>query len=226
MCSSLRGAAWLPLCYRLVKAKAMLAASDLTVARGGVPILQGVKLAVEAGEALILKGPNGSGKTTLLRCLAGIQPAISGTCEVSDEDVVYAAHLDGIKANLSVRENLRFWADVFGQADIDNALQAFDLKQLANRAAHSLSAGQKRRLSLARLLVSGRSLWLLDEPTVSLDAASVALFAEVIRGHLQRGGAAIVATHIDLGFEARVLEIGQFKASRSPVMNSFDESFL
>ena len=122
-------------------------------------------------------------------------------------------------------ENLEFWAAIYGHRDIDDALVAFDLVTLQKRAAQTLSAGQKRRLGLARLLVTGRDLWVLDEPTVSLDAASVALFASTVAGHLARGGAALIATHIDLGFDARTLDVSPFKAQAQPLPIGFDEAF-
>lgn len=180
------------------------------LSRGGVPVLAGVHFTLAAGEALILRGPNGIGKTTLLRAIAGLQPLDSG--KVTGEHIAYASHADGVKATLSVRENLTFWADCFGQNGVDGAMQALNLTDLADRLAGNLSAGQKRRLGLARLLVTGRKVWVLDEPTISLDAASVTLFANLIRDHLASGGAALIATHIDLGFAAQVLDLEQFRA--------------
>ena len=182
------------------------------MARGGVPVLAHVGFDVAPGEAVVLRGPNGSGKTTLLRTIAGLQPALDGTVTGGEDDIAYAGHADGIKGALSVTENLRFWADVFGTGEIVGALAAFDLHALRNRAAQHLSAGQKRRLGLARLLVTGRRIWALDEPTVSLDAASVALFGAALQGHLAGGGAAVIATHIDLGFAARVVDVSAFRA--------------
>ena len=203
-----------------------LTVSNLTCTRGGVPILEGVEFTLASGQALVLRGPNGSGKTTLLRTLAGLQPALEGTVESPDDGIAYAGHLDGIKSTLTVTENLAFWARVFGQRDIDAALRGFDLETLRDRAAQTLSAGQKRRLGLARLAVTGRPVWLLDEPTVSLDTASVALFAEALRGHLASGGSVLVATHIDLGFQADVLDVSRFKPSQTPrVADPFDEAF-
>ncbi|KPA22301.1 Cytochrome c biogenesis ATP-binding export protein CcmA [Shimia sp. SK013] len=200
---------------------------DLTVSRGGIAVLQGLSFELAPGRALILRGPNGIGKTTLLRTVAGLQPALSGTVTAPEESIAYAAHSDGLKAMLSVEENLHFWARVFGQPKIDIAVQAFELKDLLGRPAGTLSAGQKRRLGLARLLVTGRPIWILDEPTVSLDAQSVARFADAVRRHLAGGGSVLIATHIDLGLDGDVLDVGSFKASgtRSDP-NGFDESFL
>jgi heme exporter protein A len=204
----------------------ILQAASLSVARGGVTVLSGLTFAVGAGQALCLRGPNGSGKTTLLRTLAGLQPAVSGTVELNPEAVAYAAHADGLKSTLTVAENLSFWAEVYGGPATSKAIAAMDLAPLSNRRAGALSAGQKRRLGLARLLVTGRPLWLLDEPTVSLDTASVALFAGVVRQHLAGGGAVIVATHVDLGLpEAAVLDLGPYR-SRTIASDGFDEAFL
>lgn len=202
-----------------------LTVTDLAVGRGGVPILAGLNFGLSSGAALVLRGPNGSGKTTLLRTVAGLQPAIAGRIDGADERIAYAAHADGLKAALTVAENLQFWAAVFGQSDINAALQAFDLVDLATRRAGQLSAGQKRRLGLARLLVTGRSVWVLDEPTVSLDAVSVALFADAVREHLRTGGAALIATHIDLGLEAAVLDVTPYQAKAKELFAA-DEVFL
>ncbi|MEZ5675840.1 heme exporter protein A [Thalassovita litoralis] len=200
--------------------------SELAVARGGVPVLEGVSFSVSAGEALVLRGPNGCGKTTLLRTVAGLQPALSGVIGLEREAMAYAGHSDGIKAVLSVRENLQFWADVFGTGTIDPALAAFDLHGLIDRPAGALSAGQKRRLGLARMVVTGRPVWVLDEPTVSLDMDAVAMFAGAVRTHLAGGGLALMATHIDLGLdEARVLDMRPFKA-KAPSIDDFDGAFL
>ena len=198
--------------------------TDLACARGGVPVLEGVSFTLRAGEVLILRGPNGAGKTTLLRTLAGLQPPLAGTVTAPPDAVAYAGHADGIKATLTVAENLAFWADVFGTRGIAPALAAFDLDTLRDRPAQSLSAGQKRRLGLARLAVTGRPVWILDEPTVSLDRASVTLFAAALRAHLDGGGAALVATHVDLGFDGTELDISRYRATRREA--DFEEAFL
>lgn len=206
----------------------ILRVDNLSVARGGVTLLESLSFSLHAGAALALRGPNGSGKTTLLRTLAGLQPAVSGSISVPPDAIAYAAHADGLKATLSVAENLAFWAAIYGTGDVTPAMAAMNLSALADRPAQNLSAGQKRRLGLARLLVTGRWLWMLDEPTVSLDADSVALFGDVVRGHLARGGAALIATHIDLGLpQAALLDLGAFKARpRAMAGDGFDEAFL
>lgn len=203
----------------------MLSTSDLAVARGGVTVLQGLTFALMPGQALILRGPNGSGKTTLLRTLAGLQPPAEGTYHLPQDRVAYAAHADGLKSTLTVAENLNFWSQIYGGPPVDHALTALNLTQLTRRRAGELSAGQKRRLGLARLLVTGRPVWLLDEPTVSLDVASVALFADVVRAHLRSGGLAVVATHVDLGLpEATTLDLAPHRA-RVIQTTGFDEAF-
>jgi heme exporter protein A len=205
----------------------ILRVKDVSVARGGVAVLEGLSFEIGPGQALVLKGPNGVGKTTLLRTVAGLQPPFKGEVDAPEEAVAYAAHSDGLKSMLSVEENLRFWAEVFAQTDIEKAIQAFDLADLRNRLAGSLSAGQKRRLGLARLLVTGRPIWVLDEPTVSLDTASVQLFADAVRAHLAEGGSALLATHIDLGLDVTVLDVGPFRAKQSDApVSGYDEAFL
>lgn len=204
-----------------------LRCDQLAVARAGVAVLEGVELQVGSGQALILRGANGSGKTTLLRTLAGLQTTLAGQIRVPADSLSYAAHADGLKSVLTVAENLEFWAAVHGQKGVAQALAALNLSHLAHRRAAELSAGQKRRVGLARLLVTGRWLWLLDEPTVSLDAASVALFSGVLRAHLGQGGAAVIATHVDLGLpEARELDVTQFRArGNTATHGGFDEAF-
>lgn len=204
----------------------MLTVADLSCARGGVPVLEGVGFEVASGHALILRGPNGIGKTTLLRTLAGLQPAISGTVDFPEDEGAYASHADGIKTALTVTENLKFWADVHGAPLPEGILETFDLADLRDRLGGTLSAGQKRRLGLARLGVIGRKVLFLDEPTVSLDRFSVKLFADWLQNqHLAGGGLAVIATHIDLGLDAPELDLTPFKATLDATGGS-DEAFL
>ena len=200
-----------------------LVVEDLTCARGGLPVVENVGFRVAQGRALILRGPNGSGKTTLLRTLAGLQPARSGRVSPSSDAIAYAGHADAVKATLTVAENLSFWASIHGSAGVETAIGAFDLEALRDRQAQHLSAGQRRRLGLARLAVTGRPIWLLDEPTVSLDAGSVERFCAIIRDHLGTGGVAVIATHMDLGVAADVLDVERF-AARAAV-DDFEAAF-
>ena len=191
-----------------------LLVENLSCARGGIAVLSGVSLALSGGQALFLRGPNGVGKTTLLRCIAGLQPAVAGRVVLPEAGVVYAAHADGVKGVLSVAENLAFWAAVQGAGSIGAALDALDLRALADRPAQNLSAGQRRRLGLARLLLGGRgALWLMDEPTVSLDRGAVGLVERAVAAHLAAGGTALIATHLDLDVPgAGVMDLSAFRA--------------
>ena len=202
-----------------------LTVTDLAIARGGVPVLEGLSFLLEAGCALILRGSNGIGKTTLLRTLAGLQPPLGGQIDGAEDQIAYASHSDGLKPTLTVVENLKFWASVFGTYDIQPALDAFALNELADRYAGNLSAGQKRRLGLARILVTGRPIWMLDEPTVSLDSNAVQMFSEAVRAHLGQGGSALITTHIDLGLDGEILDVGPNKAKPKPI-DEFDGGFL
>ena len=204
-----------------------LRAEGLSVARGGVAVLDNLSFTVEPGEALVLRGPNGAGKTSLLRVLAGLARPLAGRVEMPAESAAYASHADGIKAALSVRENLRFWADLYAQPWAEGVLDDFDLRGLVDRPAATLSAGQSRRLGLARLGVIGRPILLLDEPTVSLDAASVARFAAWLRErHLARGGLAVIATHVPLGLDAPELDLSRHRADPTAVGQGSDAAFL
>ena len=205
----------------------LLSVSDVSVSRGGRVLLEGVTFDFHAGRAIVLTGKNGIGKTSLLRTLAGLQDANSGRVDVPQDTVVYSAHLDGIKYALSVAENLQFWGAVFGTSNLDTALETFDLSDLRNEMAGALSAGQKRRLGLARLLVTGRRIWLLDEPTVSLDHYSLKQLTRVINDHLGAGGSAIIATHaaLDLNGQEEIIDLGTFAATKMDLATS-EEAFL
>ena len=188
-----------------------LVAENLVLERGGRNVVDGLYLRLEGGAALVLTGPNGSGKSTLLRALAGyLRPRSGSVCIVGageDREVGevchFVGHHDGIKTHLTAAENLAFWAAYLGgptdlAARVEAALQRFALDALADIPAGYLSAGQKRRLALARLVAAERPLWLLDEPTVSLDTSSIDVLIAAINGHLVTGGMAVIATHVPM----------------------------
>ena len=207
--------------------EAFLRVRDLAVARGGLPVLQGLNFDLGPGEALLLRGPNGAGKTSLLRVLAGLAAPLSGRIEMSGEGAALASHADGVKAALSTEENLHFWADLYARPWEAAVLDAFDLRGLRDRPAGTLSAGQSRRLGLARLAVIGRPILLLDEPTVSLDSASAARFTDWLRErHLGQGGIAVIATHVPLDLDAPDLDLSRFRADPSALGQGTEAAFL
>lgn len=196
-----------------------LSASDLVCERGSRKVFSGLSFHVEAGEALMVVGRNGAGKSSLLRMIAGLVRLAGGALDLAGaenelsipEQCHYLGHQDALKPSLSVGENLDFWARYLGgaPAEAPAALEAVGLGDLADLPAGYLSAGQRRRLSIARLLAVGRPIWLLDEPTSALDAASQARLAQLMRAHLQNGGLILAATHGPIGLaEAREMRIG------------------
>lgn len=197
-----------------------LGVNALALSRGGRHILDGLSFSLEAGTALMLRGPNGAGKSTLLMALAGLLDPDTGHIDHRQTDpdaprhahLHYVAHAPAIKAGLSVAENLKFWADVLGgdPADIETALSRAGLGGLGGIDAGLLSAGQTRRLALARLIAIRRPLWLLDEPTSALDTAGAAWVGGLVSDHLREGGLAVIATHLDIAVDGNVktLELG------------------
>ena len=198
-----------------------LMAEKVTARRGGRLVFRDLDLAVAPGEAVILRGPNGAGKSTLLRLFAGLlRPEAGGITRagvaIADDpeghraDLHYIGHSLALKGILTAAENLAFWAEARGgtAAEVLAALHKAGATPFANLEVRRLSAGQQRRVSLARLFVSPASLWLLDEPTVTLDRAAVAALARNMAGHLASGGMIVAATHVDLGLGgARVFEM-------------------
>lgn len=196
--------------------------------RGEQLLARDLHFTVAAGAALTVVGANGSGKSTLLRCIAGLLPFERGRIELSgngDAPIAvlshYLGHQEAMKPALTVGENLTFWAAMLRQGAGDSvpsgavhdlapteALDRFGLAHVVDTPAGYLSAGQRRRAALARLLVVSRPLWLLDEPTAALDAASVRKLADVMAGHLKGGGLIVAATHDELGIAAQTLRLG------------------
>ena len=210
-------------------APTLLEVADLACRRGGRPVFDHLSFALGGGELLALTGRNGAGKTTLLRSLALLVRPVAGTVRWQGADVAqdpdswrarlaWLGHLDGLKGDLTVRENLLAAerlrgappADATSVEDrLERALLAFDLTALAARAVRTLSAGQRRRTALARVVLSRAPLWLLDEPLNALDAPAQQAFREVLQEHIAGGGLAIAATHADLGVAARRLELSR-----------------
>ena len=186
----------------------MLDAIDLAAIRGERVVFAGLSFSLTAGEALLLTGANGAGKSTLLRLLAGLVPPAEGSLLWHGSDALadgpahaarlrYLAHADALKPGLTLEENLTFWARLWG-GDTDSALEAVGLQGLGHLPARMLSAGQKRRAALARLALAPVPLWLLDEPSVGLDAASISLFGRLLAAHRAAGGMVVAATHVEL----------------------------
>jgi heme exporter protein A len=191
-----------------------LIASNISVIRGEELILEDISFTVSSNEALIVRGANGSGKSTLLRAIAGLLPLETGTFSVDDPDnefgdsthsqlCHYLGHENAMKPAMTVGENLAFWQEFAGQQhlEIDEAMEMVGLDGLQDVPFSHLSTGQRRRISISRLLISYRPIWLLDEPTAGLDAASEKQFAKLMQIHLEDGGLIIAATHIPLGLE-------------------------
>ncbi|WP_313527499.1 heme ABC exporter ATP-binding protein CcmA [Shinella sp.] len=193
-----------------------LVAEGLSARRGEDLIFQDIFFEIASGEALVVKGPNGSGKSTLLRVLAGLLPAEKGTAKLLaaaqpverlSEAAHYLGHRNAMKRELTVEENLAFWKAFLGDfaggtgTSVDEAAESVGLGGIVHLPFGYLSAGQQRRMAMAKLLVAWRPVWILDEPTAALDAAAEAMFAGLVTAHLARGGIAIAATHQPLGLE-------------------------
>jgi heme exporter protein A len=216
-----------------------LTAVELACHRGGRDVFSGVSFTVGPGEALTVTGRNGAGKSSLLRLVAGfLRPTVGslrldgGDPELSiAEQAHYLGHQDAVKPSLSVGENLQFWTAFLGgglgaisgagSINVPDALAVMGLRGISTLPAAYLSAGQRRRLSIARLIAVKRPLWLLDEPTSTLDAAAQERLAEVMRSHLTDGGLILAATHAPLGLagaqELRLSAIDPKPASAAPV---------
>lgn len=177
---------------------------SLAIERGGLRLFENLSFVAAPGAHVALTGANGAGKTSLLRALAGFLAPSAGRIRFTVEEPAahthFLGHRDGLKGALEVREHVAFWRDLFGgTGDLKAALERVGLTRLTNLPARALSAGQSRRLSLARLLVAERPLWLLDEPAAGLDSAGKALLTELIAAHRAKGGVVIAAVHEPLG---------------------------
>jgi len=197
-----------------------LSAVDLACHRGGRDVFEGVSFALASGELLTISGRNGAGKSSLLRANVGLVRIAQGRLDLDGGDAEltiaeqthYLGHQDALKPSLSVAENLRFWAGLFGAraVDIGQPLEAVGLDGLGDLPAAYLSAGQRRRLSIARLLAVKRPIWLLDEPTSTLDVTAQEHLAGFMRAHLAAGGLILAATHGALGLSGtQELRLGE-----------------
>jgi heme exporter protein A len=202
----------------------LLTVDCLACLRGGRMVFSGLSFHLSEGEALVLTGPNGSGKSSLLRLVAGLVPTFSGTLEWTGApgSIAYLGHQDAVKPTLTARETLRFWGAVAGAAPdaaaIGAALAAVGLDGLDDLPCRYLSAGQRRRLALARLELGRAELWLLDEPTLGLDIASVARLEARLAQHRAAGGIVMLATHVPLALDdARELALGDFAIAGMPL---------
>ncbi len=202
----------------LIRDKMQLSGRGVTCVRGGREVFAGLDFEAASGEVVAVVGRNGSGKTSLLRLIAGLLVPAGGKIALEGGDAEltlpeqchYLGHRDALKPALSVMENLSFWADFLGgeRCDAAQSLGTVGLDHATHLPAAFLSAGQRRRLSLARLLTVRRPVWLLDEPTTALDVAGQDMFGGLMRDHLARGGLIIAATHAPLGIDSRELRIG------------------
>jgi heme exporter protein A len=181
-----------------------LHATALACERNGRIVFSNLSFTIAPGQCAELRGANGAGKSSLLRLIAGLIPAAAGALTFQNHPDIaqhthFIAHQDAMKASLTVEENLHFWCAVLGCKDITTALTAFNLEALKSDPVQLLSAGQRRRLTLSRLFLSARPLWLLDEPMTALDVATQDILRSHIRTHLRNGGMVLAATHGDLG---------------------------
>jgi len=209
---------------------ALFEAQDLVCVRGERTVFTGLALALDKGEAILLSGPNGSGKSSLLRLLAGLlrpaagrilwqQQPIAQDPEAHRTRLAYVGHQDPVKPVLSLRENLAFWTRLRGVGDneVEAALARLGLAALAEIPGAMLSAGERRRLNLARLIAAPAELWLLDEPTIGLDRSAVAILEEMLAAHRAKGGLVVLASHLPLALErAKGLSLPHYAAAEAP----------
>jgi heme exporter protein A len=204
-----------------------LTGEDLSCIRGERLVFTKLSFRLDAGGALVLRGPNGSGKSSLLRLMAGLGRPVSGIIAWNGESILtdrgahrarlaYAGHADAVKPALTVAENLRFWTGLRdSETDVMAALARLGLERHAEVPGRFLSSGERRRLALATLAASPASLWLLDEPTVGLDTASLSALERLIADHRRGGGMVVLSTHVDLALgDPATLDLGTFTVAR------------
>ncbi len=209
-------------------------ATGLICMRGGRMVFAGLDFAVGSGQALLLVGPNGSGKSSLLRLMSGLARPVEGAISWNGDAIAddpeqhaarlhYVGHLDAVKPSLTVAENLAAWVELRGMGgDVARGLNRFGLLPLADMPARLLSAGQRRRLALARIVASPAALWLLDEPTVALDRKSVAALEAAVAEHLGSGGAVVLSSNVDVGLvDPIVLRIDDFTSLDGAAVDDF-----
>jgi len=204
-----------------------LVVHDLSCIRQERQIFSNLSLSLSKGELLWVKGRNGAGKSSLLRVLANLLPSPTGRIEWMGEDIAeepalflqnirYVGHQDGLKTVFTPRENLQFWVDYMGAGDVEAALGALELQTIADSPVRILSAGQKKRTQLAKLLATPARLWILDEPISSLDVHFIDLFRQILTKHIAAGGMALLATHQDLEIAGtQVLDLDALRGSNA-----------
>ena len=204
----------------------ILSVENLYCFRGEFPILARISFDLDYGQIISLHGPNGSGKTTLLKTLAQIIPAEKGKIINNSLETCLMGHENCLKFDLTVFENLKFWADIYKNPSINSDISTLGLVQILDVPVRQLSAGQKRKVSLARLLISKSKLWLLDEPDASLDEDNRKLLNKIMASHLLENGAIIIATHSTLNIKNVLpIDITRYKRDENKSINQFVHGF-
>ena len=192
------------------------AVSNLSCGYQDIPLLSNLEFACDNGQAIVIQGENGIGKSTLLRCLTGLNPPMSGIVSLEAGTHIYLGHSNALKGGLSVLANLIFWKNIYGSKNIEDTISTFKLENILTLEINSLSAGQKRLVALARVHLSQRSCWILDEPTTALDKENVDLFLKILGHHLDKKRTAIISTHLKLELPFNNLQKINLKSFKSP----------